>query len=315
MKDGDKNLPCLERDKAPSPCPLVFAVVVNWNRGEDTLECLRSLEQQTYPRMGFIVVDNGSEDGSPDLIQQNFPSVELIRLSRNTGFAGGFNRGIERALAQGGDHVLILNNDTVSDPSMINKLMEHSLQMTGIAVPKIYYYDDPNRIWSVGYKRHFLTMEMTDDGAGQIDQGQWSEVQERDYVTGCGLLVRREVFEKVGLFDERYFAYYEDLDFSFRVKEAGFPMLLVPEAHLWHKVAQTSGGRENPLGCYLMAKGSVLFFNRYSRGWRRLIVFPYRLVSSLITTLKLLSGRRIPSMSAHWRGLYDGFRSVLRGNH
>ena len=82
--------------------PLVLAVVVNWNRGEDTQECLRSLEQQTYPRVGIIVVDNGSEDGSPELIQRAFPGVELIRLSRNTGFAGGFNRGIERALSQGG---------------------------------------------------------------------------------------------------------------------------------------------------------------------------------------------------------------------
>jgi hypothetical protein len=294
--------------------PLILAVVVNWNRGEDTLECLRSLEQQTYPRLSIIVVDNGSEDGSPESIQRYFPAVELIRLSRNTGFAGGFNRGIERALAQGGDYVVILNNDTVSDRLMVEKLVENIRPGAGVAFPKIYYYDAPLRIWSVGAQRQFLTLEMTDKATGQLDRGQWDEIQERDYVTGCALLVRREVFEKVGLFDERYFAYYEDLDFSFRVKEAGFGMLLVPEARLWHKVALTSGGLDSPLERYLMAKGSVLFFGRHGGGWRRLFIVPYRLGSAAKTTFKLLARRKFKSLQAYWKGLSEGLKLVSQGN-
>jgi GT2 family glycosyltransferase len=303
----------IETKGYPAPAsPLVVAVVVNWNRGEDTLECLRSLEQQSYPRMGIIVVDNGSEDGSPESIQRNFPGVELIRLSRNTGFAGGFNQGIERALSQGGDYVLILNNDTVSDRLMVEKLMGDIRPGTGVAFPKIYYYDDPRRIWSVGARRQFLTLEMTDKATGQLDQGQWDKVQERDYGTGCALLVPREVFAKIGLFDERYFAYYEDLDFSFRVKEAGFRMILVPEALLWHKVAQTSGGLDNPLERYLMAKGSVLFFGRHGRGWRRLFIIPYRLGSAVKTTFRLLLRRKYKSVSAYWKGLSEGLKLVFQ---
>ncbi len=305
----------LETKRRFSPAsPLVLAVVVNWNRGKDTLECLRSLEQQTYPRMGIIVVDNGSEDGSPESIQRNFPEVELIRLSRNTGFAGGFNRGIERALSQGGDYVLILNNDTVSDRRMVEKLAGTMRPGDGVAFPKIYYYDDPRRIWSVGARRQFLTLEMTDKATGQVDRGQWEEVQERDYATGCALLVRREVFEKVGLFDERYFAYYEDLDFSFRVKEAGFRMLLVPEARLWHKVALSSGGPDSPQERYLMAKGSVLFFGRHGGGWRRLFIIPYRLGSAVKTTVKLLVRRKFKSVQAYWKGLSEGLRLVFQDN-
>lgn len=305
----------IETKGYPSPAgPLVLAVVVNWNRGEDTLECLRSLELQTYPRLGIIVVDNGSEDGSPESIQRNFPGVELIRLSRNTGFAGGFNRGIERALSRGGDNILILNNDTVSDRLMVEKLVGGLRPGAGLAIPKIYYYDDPLRIWSVGARRQFLTLEMTDKATGQLDRGQWDEVQERDYGTGCALLVQREVFEKVGLFDERYFAYYEDLDFSFRVKEAGFRMLLVPQARLWHKVARTSGGLDSPLERYLMAKGSVLFFGRHGRGWRGLFVFPYRLGSAVKTTGKLLIHRKFKSVQAYWRGLAEGLKLVFRDN-
>ena len=142
---------------------------------------------------------------------------------------------------------------------MVEKLVESIRPVAGVVFPKIYYYDDPLRIWSVGAQRQFLTLEMTDKATGQLDRGQWEDVQERDYGTGCALLVQREVFVKVGLFDERYFAYYEDLDFSFRVKEAGFRMTLAPAAHLWHKVALTSGGLDSPLERYLMAKGSVLF--------------------------------------------------------
>ncbi len=302
------------KGRPSSVTPLVSAVIVNWNRGEDTLECLHSLERQTYPRMAIIVVDNGSEDGSPVSIQRNFPEVELIGLSRNTGFAGGFNRGIERALSQGGDYILILNNDTVSDRLMVEKLVGSIRPGVGVAFPKIYYYDDPERIWSVGAQRQFLTLEMTDQATGQMDRGQWDEIQERDYVTGCALLIPREVFEKVGLFDERYFAYYEDLDFSFRVTEAGFGMLLVPEARLWHKVAQTSGGLDSPLERYLMAKGSVLFFGRHGGGWRRLFIVPYRLGSAAKTTFKLLARRKFKSVQAYWKGLFEGLKLVFQGN-
>jgi len=303
----------IETKGYPSPAdPLVLAVVVNWNRGEDTQECLRSLEQQTYPRVGIIVVDNGSEDGSPESIQRNFPGVELIRLSRNTGFAGGFNRGIERALSRGGDCVLILNNDTVADRLMVEKLVGNLRPGAGIAFPKIYFYDDPLRLWSVGARRQFLTLEMTDKAIGQLDRGQWDEVQERDYVTGCALLVQREVFEKVGLFDERYFAYYEDMDFSFRVREAGWRMLLVPEARLWHKVALTSGGQDSPAERYLMAKGSVLFFGRHGGGWRRLFIVPFRLGSAIKTTGKLLARRKFKSVQTYWKGLSEGLKLVFR---
>jgi GT2 family glycosyltransferase len=300
-------------NKTGEPChPSLYVVTVNWNRCQDTQECLRSLERQTYPPMGIILVDNGSDDGSAELIGRNFPGVKLIRLESNRGFAGGFNRGIEAALALGAVQVLILNNDTVADSRMVEKLMEYGRQRAGIVVPKIFYYDEPDRIWSVGAKRQFFTLEMTDKATGQVDRGQWDMVQERDYVTGCALLVHREVLEKVGLFDERYFAYYEDLDFSFRVKNAGYPLLLVPEARLWHKVARTSGGADSTGERYLMAKGSVLFFKQYGRGWRRMVVVPYRLASSLITTMELLCRFRIASILAYWRGLYEGLRLALR---
>jgi GT2 family glycosyltransferase len=259
--------------------------------------------------LGIIVVDNGSQDGSPDAVQRNFPRVDLVRLSRNRGFAGGYNRGIERALARGGDSILIINNDTVADRRMVEKLVENLQPGTGMVFPKIYYHDDPRRIWSVGARRQPLTLEMTDQATGQLDRGQWDRIQERDYATGCALLVQREVFEKVGLFDERYFAYYEDMDFSFRVREAGWRIILVPEARLWHKVARTSGGLDSPRERYLMAKGSVLFFS--SHGGRRLFfIVPYRIGSALKTTGRLLARFKFKSVPAYWRGLVDGLKTV-----
>ena len=276
------------------------------------MECLRSLERQTYGRFSILMVDNGSRDGSAEIIQKTFPQVEVIRLDENLGFAGGFNRGIEKALAAGAEYVLVLNNDTVSAPKMVEELVRACVPGVGVAAPKIFFHQDSRRIWSVGGRRNFFTLEMKDKATGQLDQGKWESLQERDYLTGCAMMIPREVFSTVGLLDEGYFAYYEDMDFSFRVKKAGYKLLLVPRAHLWHKVALTSGGEDSPLERYLMAKGSVLFFKKHGGGWRRWFIIPYRLGSAVKTTFRLLTRRKFNSIIAYWKGLWEGINTVVQ---
>lgn len=289
--------------------PLIYVVVVNWNRCQDTLECLDSLSHLTYPNFRLLVVDNGSNDGSVQAITQRFPTVELLTTPCNLGFSVGYNLGIRHALGQGSDFVLVLNNDTVVDSRLLDELVKYASLDVGVLAPKIYYYHKPNCIWSVGGQRHPLTLEMTDKGTGQLDRGQWAQVQERDYLVGCALLIRCEVFERVGFFDERFFAYYEDMDFCLRTKQSGYRLLLVPQARVWHKVAATSGGSNSPAERYGMAKGSVLFFRKHVRGLRWLIVIPYRLGSAIKTILRLLMQGRKESAWAYLRGLRDGLRA------
>jgi len=284
---------------------------VNWNRRDDTLECLRSLEHQTYANLRLLVVDNGSTDGSADAITKELPGTEMLLLSENRGFAGGANAGIRGALARGADLICLVNNDTVADPAMVSHLVQGLSPNTGMVAPKIYYTCDPERIWSVGGNCHALTTEMTDKGTGQLDRGQWDSVLERHFLVGCALLIRREVFEKVGVFDERFISYYEDMDYCVRVRGAGYRLFLVPQAHLWHKVAQSSGGSDSPRERYSMARGSVLFFRKHVHGWRWLFVIPYRLLSAIKTIARLTLTGKHDAAAAYRRGLWDGCKVPL----
>jgi GT2 family glycosyltransferase len=145
-------------------------------------------------------------------------------------------------------------------------------------------------------------------GNGETDRGQWRTPLERDFLTGCAVLLRREMLDDIGLFDEDTFspAYYEDSDLCWRARAAGWRLIMAPAAHLWHRGVGSSGGAGSPRERYLMARNSVRFFRKHVRGWRWLIVLPYRLGSALRTTATLLGNGQWPSVRAYWRGLRDG---------
>lgn len=286
--------------------PLVYVVVLTWNHKDDTLACLESLSALTYPNFRVLAVDNGSTDGTPEAVREYFPAAELIVNERNLGFATGVNRGLRQALQQRADLIFLLNNDTLVEPHVLERLLDHCAEDVGLLAPKIYYIHEPARIWSMGGRRHPWTIEKTGDARGALDGPQWSRLLERDYLVGCAMLIPRRTLEQVGGFDERHFMYYEDMDFSWRVRAAGLRLLVVPEAHVWHKVAISSGGSDSPNERYWMARSSVLFFRRYAQGWRWLIIGPYRFGSALKTTVRLLSHRRFAALQAYWRGLRDG---------
>jgi GT2 family glycosyltransferase len=296
-------------DKHPSSSTLVYVVTLTWNQKEDTLSCLDSLVQMRYPHIQLLLVDNGSVDGTVEAVRKRFPDVEIIVNPSNLGFAGGFNVGMRHALAQGADFVFIINNDTFVEPNILDELLAYAAPPdVGMLAPKIFYADDPNRIWSLGGKRHPLTLEMTAKADGQMDDGQWDRVLEQDYLVGCALLVKRQLLEEVGLFDTGYRPiYYEDVDYSLRARQAGYRLLLVPTAHMWHKVSASGGGSGSPRERYLMALNSVRFFRKHVRGWRWLVVVPYRLGSAIKTTIRLLVQGRTDSVLSYWRGLRDGF--------
>jgi GT2 family glycosyltransferase len=293
------------------PLPLVYVVTVTWNGKADTLQCLESLRRMTYPNFRLLVVDNGSQDDTVDVLRSKFPQVELLANATNLGFSGGFNLGLRHAMAQGAGWLLIINNDTLVAPDLLVELMGHATDPAiGMLAPKIYSMSEPNRIWSVGGRRSRWTTEMVDGGHGQVDAGQWEVPLPRDYFTGCALLLSRALLEDVGLFDAERFspAYYEDSDLCVRARQAGWRLLLVPSAHVWHKGAASSGGNDSPQERYLMARNSVRFFRKHIRGWRWAIVFPYRLASAMKTTLRLTRDAGWRSIGAHWRGLLDGLR-------
>ncbi len=285
--------------------PLVYGVTVNWNRADDTIECVRSLVAQRDANIRVLVVDNGSTDDSVATIRAAFPDLELLRLENNLGFAGGYNTGIRYALAHDADYVFIINNDACADACAVRELLHYTSDDAPIVAPAIFYADASECIWSVGGHVSPLLLEMTDDhGRNHLLP---SAPVARDFVSGCALLIRRDVFERVGLFDEHFFFYYEDLDFCLRARRQGYQLLLVPQARVMHKVSQSTGGANAPMERYLMARGSARYFRKHMRLWQAPLIISFRLLSALRSTARLIFARQFASLCAYWRGLLCGW--------
>lgn len=295
-----------------SPLPLIYAITLNWNQRVETLDCLQSLSNLEYTNIQLLLVDNASTDGTADAVYKCFPHVKIITNKKNLGFGAGFNVGIRYALEQGAEHILIINNDARLAPDALRQMLALNQPDVGIIAPKIYYASNPQHIWSLGGMRHPLTYEMTNDGRGQIDRGQWQQILERDYFVGCILLFSAKMLKEIGLFDEAFFLYYEDSDLSLRARQAGYRLLLCPLAHGWHKVALSSGGSDSPSERYWMARSSVGFFYKHTSGWRWAVVIPYRFASAVKTVIRLITRGKGEAAKSYLRGLKHGWQSVRK---
>ncbi|OGG11614.1 hypothetical protein A2Z00_04535 [Candidatus Gottesmanbacteria bacterium RBG_13_45_10] len=258
----------------------VATVIVNWNGKNDTLSCLASLRALKLHDITneIIVVDNGSTDGSAERIQKKFSNVHLIKNADNLGFAGGCNMGVRYALNIGVEHIWFLNNDTIVDPhalvGLLNVLREGQ---KGIAGSKIYFapgreyhndkYKESERgriIWFAGGSIDWGNMYASHRGIDEVDRKQYDTPQETQYITGCSMMVDRVVFETIGLFDERYFLYLEDLDFCLRAKRAGFSLWYAPLSVLWHMNAGSTGKPGHALHDYYFTRNRLLIGFSYA---------------------------------------------------
>jgi GT2 family glycosyltransferase len=290
---------------------LVFVVTLNWNQVDNTLLCLESLTKLQGVHCTILLVDNASTDDSVLKVRQRFPQVEILVNPSNLGFGKGFNQGLRFAYQAGADYIFIVNNDTYLAPDAISTLLQHVADDVGILAPVIYYANQPAVLWAIGGKENPWNLEVTKIGRGTVNNGHWPPYLECDFVTGCAMLLPRHTLENVGFFDEAFQLYYEDADFCRRVRKAGFRIIVVPKAKLWHKVSSSSGGSDSPNERYFMARSSVRFFRKHGHGVRMGVIIPYRLGSAIKTTIRLLCAGRFQSTRAYWRGLWDGLRDKL----
>ncbi len=294
--------------------PKVFIIIVNWNGKEDTIECLESLKGVDYPNYRLIVVDNGSTDGSQDELRK-IPGIVLIETGRNLGYAGGVNVGIEHALKHGADYVFLLNNDCIVDKGFLKELIRVAQddEKIGIAGPIIYFYDEPNKLQEFG---GYISLTRLIKGGikpelGVIDKGQFKDIRYVDYVAGGACLIKKEVIEKIGMFDPSYFLYWEETDYDMRAKQAGFELAVVPTSKIWHKVSASTVKSSNLVAYYMTRNKFIFVRNRLPK-----VQFLAFTVCHLIRNFPpafasyLLKRRDSSSFRVYLRGLKDGLQNV-----
>ena len=211
--------------------------VLNWNRREDTLRCLRSLEGNGAA--GVVVADNGSIDGSVEAIRDAFPGVELVETGANLGFSGGNNAGIRRALERGADWVVLLNNDAELEPGALEAFA--AAPPAGVLAGKLLFPD--GRVQWAGQRLSLrFGYSGRPHGFGRPDGPQYAVAGEVPRAVGALMAVSRPAIEAAGLLDDALFAYVEDVDWSLRIREAGFVCRFVPGARARHALSASTGG-------------------------------------------------------------------------
>ena len=242
----------------------IALVLLHWNNAPDTLECLESLGLLDYPDYEVIVVDNGSTDGSLEKIRAQYPQHTFVENGENLGFAEGNNRGLEVGLKKGADLLMLLNNDTVVAPNMLTEIANAAKEHpeAGVLGPKIFFYDDPATIWYAGGSVDEKTGHCYHIGCGALEG--FKERTKTDFICGCALAVRREVLEKVGMLSPEFFLIWEEIDWCYRIRKAGYSCLFVPTARVWHKISSSfAEGNRGPMVRYFYFRNRLLFQKRH----------------------------------------------------
>ncbi len=260
----------------------VGIVILNWNGFSNTSACLESIKKADHRDVdsSVIIVDNASSDDSIKQIKKNYPDIHIVENHANLGFSQGNNVGIHRALSLGSKYIFLLNNDTIIDKNTIARLVNGAeINNAGIVAPKIYFQagyeyhetryaakDRGKVIWYAGGVIDWKNCYGIHLGVDEVDRGEtkWNQERITDFASGCAMLVKKEVFEKVGYFDKKYYLYYEDLDFNVRVKKMGYTIRYFPGSFLWHKNASSSGYSGSELQDYYISRNRLLFGMRFA---------------------------------------------------
>jgi len=301
--------------------PYVIAVVLNYNGYEDTVKCIQSLQNVTYQNLGIVLVDNGSPDGSGERLKKDFPDIPIMLLMENTGYAAGNNAGIRFALKKKADYVLVLNNDVIVDREFLGPMVDVAEKNSevGIVNCKVYYQSSHTEIFAAAGKMNWWLCTGVNTG-NLVKAFQNNDAQcYTDFACGVLLLMRKSMLESEGMFDEKYFMYFEDVEYSRRILKK-YKIAYTPSGIAYHK----SGGGKG----WKSYTNLYLYFHTRNRLWvfkddpviYRLYVIFFSLVNVGLKTVVLSSNidRNYRGVSGQikslWRGFIDGLTKNSRIN-
>lgn len=283
--------------------PKVGIIISNYNGWQDTLACLESLRAQTFRDFEVVLLDDASTDDSVERLRDAVDSrVVFLPQAQNAGFAAVNNLGIRRALDDGADWVLLLNNDTVCAPDMLEKLLEQT-PPDAVSCPKMLFMDPPDEIWFAGGTLDRATGKVVHLGGHAKDGPAFSEKKQVGFITFCCVLLPRPVIERVGYLDEDLFMYCEDVDYCIRLTDAGVAMWYLPDAVLHHKAGGTAGGM---LSVYYITRNTLTLRCRgRSAAYRRAAGILAALKGGACCLAAAALGHRKGRSYGEWRGAVD----------
>lgn len=302
----------------------IAIILVNWNGIADTMDCLYSLQKIEQQNFDCIVVDNASVINPASELLNTFPDIILLRQEQNLGFAGGNNKGIEYALAHNYEYILLLNNDTIVNPGFLNPLVDclNNNPLLSAVQPLIYFDDQPNTIWSAGgiwnkWLGDSFTIKHVNTKEPFIN---------RDWLTGCAFFVRATTLKQLGGFNNKLFAYYEDVDLSFRINTNHNALALVPTSIIYHKVSASVNassvannekqisnkeGKLNPLVHYWNARNRIWLIKKY-QPWFTLptTILSVFIYYTFVCIYFIVRGRFI-KLKAVLKGIWEGCTQTM----
>lgn len=286
----------------------VAVLLVNYNGINDTIECINSLlKSQTAANIRIVIVDNASKNDEAGTLEKLYPDVHIIKSKENLGFGGGNNLGIKYLMDQDIDYILMLNNDTIVAEDMIDKLISADNGRC-VCLPKMYYYDYPETIWYGGGYINKATGNAKHFQMNCIDKNSKDEtVMSCTFACFTCVLIRKDIIKDVGLFDEDYFIYCDDTDYSLRLLENSINILYIPSAHLWHKVSKSSGGLGSAASEYYITRNRFIYLKAHKK-YFAFSAFTFSLISRYIRIAQYaVLGRK------NWRSIYKGIKDYFKG--
>jgi len=295
------------RTKKPKKSLLVSAIVPTYNIKEIALECIESIVNQDYPNLEIIVIDNGT-DGTHAAVKKKYPQIAVHKSSTNLGSTGGMNAGLKRAK---GDYLWFIDHDNILNPDMLSQMVKltESDPQIGVVTPKIFYWGNRDIIWSAGNSVNMITgVNYSREGK---DIGQYNKVEEVD-IAPANFLVKREVIDKVGFYDDVFWVSYEDADWCYRVRNAGYKVVYTPKAVCYHKIPfldKLTGKRRWLSRAYLAARNKIIFMRKDSK-YFPLFVLLYP-AWFLLYTYQAIRYLNFIALWNFYKGMFAGFKWAI----
>lgn len=303
---------------AQNNVPSVAIIIINWNNYPHTHACLSSLRKVSYSNFETIVVDNGSQDGSDLLLEKEYPEVTLLRNADNQGFTGGNNRGIQYALDKNFDYLMLLNNDTEVDPDFLNELIKviDADPRIGAVQPKFYFLNNKDRIWNAGGSIIKSLGWVRTIGENKLAKDKYDQPKSTEWITGCCFMVRTNIVREIGGLNDRFFIYYEDVEWSLRIRSLGYKLLYCPKSIIYHEAGASSknedAGKEgalNPNVHYFATKNNILVLRKYTPWYFIPSVFLFQGGRYSAFIAYFIIRKRFQKIKFLYNGLKDGLFS------